>query len=171
MAEYNLRLCREGDFEAIHEIVNEAARAYRGFIPADCWHEPYMPASALSHEIETGVVFWGCEVDGVLVGVMGLQSVKDVDLIRHAYVRSGHQRGGIGARLLDHLKEHTQRPVLVGTWAGATWAIDFYRRHGFELVTGESKSRLLQRYWSIPDRQAEVSVVLADEVARMLFGS
>ena len=160
---FTLRPCRNTDLETIYEIINDAARAYRGVIPADCWHEPYMPMTDLRREIESGVVFWGCEIDGDLVAVMGIQPVKDVDLIRHAYVRPGRQRGGIGARLLQHLRDQTQRPILVGTWADATWAIDFYRRNGFELVSREETLDLLHRYWSIPDRQAAVSVVLTSQ--------
>jgi len=163
---FTLRPCRHTDLETILEIINDAAVAYRGVIPADCWHEPYMSIEHLRREIESGVVFLGCEVDGDLVGVMGSQSVDDVDLIRHAYVRPGRQRGGIGAKLIDHLRAQTQRPMLVGTWKDATWAIDFYRRHGFELVGPEATSRLLRRYWSIPDRQAGVSVVLASRQLR-----
>ena len=158
--DFTLRRCKETDLETIFGIINEAAVAYRGVIPADCWHEPYMSMTELRREIESGVVFLGCEVDGELVGVMGIQPVDDVDLIRHAYVRPGRQRGGIGARLIEHLRQRAQRPMLVGTWKDATWAIDFYRRHGFELVGEQETSRLLRRYWSIPDRQAEVSVVL-----------
>jgi GNAT superfamily N-acetyltransferase len=157
---FTLRRCRDTDHEAIFEIINEAARAYRGVIPADCWHEPYMSMSDLRREIDSGVVFWGCDINGDLIAVMGIQTVKDVDLIRHAYVRPGHQRGGIGRQLLHHLQEQAQRPMLVGTWADATWAIDFYRRNGFDLVSREETLELLRRYWSISERQAEVSVVL-----------
>jgi GNAT superfamily N-acetyltransferase len=141
--------------------VNGAAEAYRGVIPADCWHEPYMPADELDREIDAGVVFWGYEDDGQLVGVMGIQDVGDVDLIRHAYVLPGNQRRGIGGALLERLTGSTGRPILVGTWAAADWAIDFYRRHAFELVPPERGAELLRRYWSIPDRQVETSVVLA----------
>ena len=142
-------------------IINDAAVAYRGVIPADRWHEPYMPASELDREIAAGVVFWGYEDGGELLGVMGIQAVDDVDLIRHAYVRPGNQRGGIGGALIGHLMQSATRPVLVGTWAAAEWAIAFYRRHGFEQVTPEEKTRLLRRYWDIPERQIETSVVLA----------
>jgi GNAT superfamily N-acetyltransferase len=130
-------------------------------IPADRWHEPYMPAEELDAELAAGVAFWGYEAGGELVGVMGVQPVDDVELIRHAYVAPGHQRQGIGAALLDHLSRASTRPMLVGTWAAAGWAIDFYRRHGFELVSPERKTELLRTYWTIPDRQIETSVVLA----------
>jgi len=141
--------------------VNEAAQAYRGAIPADRWHEPYMPRAELEGEIAAGVRFWGSEEDGALVGVMGLQDVKDVTLIRHAYVRSRLQRRGIGGELMKALVARAERPLLVGTWAAAHWAIRFYEKHGFHLVGPEEKDRLLDAYWSIPVRQREVSVVLA----------
>ena len=148
-------------------IINLAAGAYRDVIRADCWHEPYMPAEELEQEIATGVVFWGYEVDGELVGVMGIQPVRDVELIRHAYVMPSQQRHGVGAALLEHLVDPvaTTRPstrrLLVGTWAAAEWAIRFYERHGFELVGPERTARLLRAYWTISDRQIETSVVLA----------
>jgi N-acetylglutamate synthase-like GNAT family acetyltransferase len=148
------------DREAILAIVNAAAEAYGGVIPADCWHEPYMPAKELDEEIEAGVVFWGYEADGELVGVMGIQEVDDVTLIRHAYVAPDSQRHGVGGALLEYLVGTTDRTILVGTWAAATWAIDFYRRHGFELASQESARDLLEAYWMIPDRQVETSVVL-----------
>lgn len=150
------------DFESIYAIVNDAARAYRGVIPADCWHEPYMPREALRGEIEAGVVFWGYRDGGELLGVMGLQDVQDVSLIRHAYVRANEQGRGIGSALLVFLQTQTTRRLLVGTWAAATWAVRFYQRHGFELVLGAEKDRLLDKYWSIPVRQRDTSVVLAD---------
>jgi GNAT superfamily N-acetyltransferase len=156
-----IRPCRDDDRAAVLAIVNAAAEAYRGIIPADRWHEPYMDAGELDREIAAGVAFWGYEDDGGLVGVMGIQPVRDVDLIRHAYVRPGRQRGGVGGALLRHLRETAERPLLVGTWAAADWAIRFYERHGFELVTPEQKTELLRAYWSIPERQIETSVVLA----------
>jgi GNAT superfamily N-acetyltransferase len=130
-------------------------------IPVDRWQEPYMPADELDREIDAGVVFWGYEDDGELVGVMGIQDVGEVDLIRHAYVLPGRQRGGIGGALLERLAGSAERPMLVGTWAAAEWAIDFYRRHGFELLPAERSAELLKKYWSIPERQIETSVVLA----------
>jgi N-acetylglutamate synthase-like GNAT family acetyltransferase len=151
------------DFETIRSIINEAAAAYNGVIPADCWREPYMPRAELEAEIRDGVRFWGYEENGDLVGVMGIQDVKDVSLIRHAYVKRTFQNKGIGKKLLSHLTNQTVRPVLVGTWADATWAIRFYERHGFNLVTEETKDRLLRTYWKIPSRQVETSVVLVDK--------
>jgi N-acetylglutamate synthase-like GNAT family acetyltransferase len=158
-----IRPCTEADFPAILEIINDAAQAYRGNIPADCWHEPYMPEVELARQIEAGVKFWGSEDDGALVGVMGIQNVADVSLIRHAYVRTAQRRGGIGAALLMHLRGLSGRPILIGTWKAATWAIRFYQKNGFRLVNDEEKNRLLRKYWSIPERQIETSVVLADQ--------
>jgi GNAT superfamily N-acetyltransferase len=160
-----IRPCREDEREAILAIVNAAAVAYRDVIPADRWHDPYMPADELDGEIAAGVRFWGYEDEGELVGVMGTQPVRDVELIRHAYVSPTRQRGGVGGALLERLKRETPRPLLVGTWAAAEWAIAFYRRHGFELVSPERKDALLKTYWTIPERQIETSVVLAQENA------
>jgi GNAT superfamily N-acetyltransferase len=156
-----IRPCRDDERAAILAIVNAAAEAYRGVIPADRWHEPYMPALELAGEIAAGVAFWGYEVDGALVGIMGIQRVGDVDLIRHAYVSPGSQGRGVGSALLARLAGSATRRMLVGTWAAAEWAIRFYRRHGFELVPPELKAELLKTYWTIPDRQIETSVVLA----------
>jgi N-acetylglutamate synthase-like GNAT family acetyltransferase len=158
-----IRRCTADEFETIYEIVNDAARAYRGLIPEDRWQEPYMPREELRHEIGEGVRFWGIEENGLLAGVMGLQEVQDVTLIRHAYVRTARRNQGIGGRLLSHLQTQTDRPLLVGTWAAAGWAIRFYERRGFRLVSPEEKNRLLKKYWSIPARQVETSVVLADQ--------
>ncbi len=158
-----IRRCTPGDFDAILAIVNDAATAYRGVIPADRWKEPYMPAGELEHEIRSGVVFWSFEEEGgELAGVMGIQDVKDVTLIRHAYVRTALRNRGIGGRLLEHLQALAARPVLIGTWAAAVWAVRFYEKHGFARVSQEEKDRLLGLYWSIPARQVETSVVLAD---------
>jgi N-acetylglutamate synthase-like GNAT family acetyltransferase len=157
-----IRRCGDADLPAMLAIINDAAQAYRGIIPADRWHDPYMPESELREEIAAGVVFWGVEEGGRLVGVMGLQEVRDVTLIRHAYVATARRGGGIGTRLLEHLVAQTDRPILVGTWADATWAIRFYVKHGFTLVSPEEKDRLLPRYWKIPERQIATSVVLAD---------
>lgn len=143
-------------------IINDAAQAYRGIIPGDRWHEPYMPEHELRAEIAAGVVFWGAEEDGRLVGVMGLQDVRDVALIRHAYVATARRGSGIGSRLLQHLVAQTDRPILVGTWADATWATRFYVKHGFTLLSPAETEPVLRRYWSIPDRQIATSVVLAD---------
>ena len=157
-----IRRCDERDFELIWTIINDGVEAYKGIIPADRWTEPYMSKEKLQHEIEDGVAFWGYEENGTLTGVMGIQPVQDVTLIRHAYVRTGSQKKGIGAKLLGHLREMATGPVLIGTWADAVWAIRFYEKNGFEMVGAEEKERLLRRYWSIPERQIETSVVLAD---------
>jgi GNAT superfamily N-acetyltransferase len=157
----SIRLCHDDDRATLLRIINLAAEAYRGVIPADCWHDPYMPATELEQEIAAGVAFWGYEADGELVGLMGIQAVRDVELIRHAYVFPGRQRLGVGACLLGHLMSLATRPVLVGTWAAAAWAIRFYERHGFEQVGPERTAALLSEYWTIPDRQIETSVVLA----------
>lgn len=156
-----IRRCCDDDRNAMLAIINAAAEVYRGVIPADCWHEPYMPSHELDREIAAGVTFWGHAVDGVLIGVMGIQPVRGVDLIRHAYVLPRSQRHGIGGALLRHLRRSSTRPMLVGTWAAAAWAIRFYARHGFELVSPARKSVLLKTYWNISDRQIETSVVLA----------
>ncbi len=158
-----IRQCDNTEFEMIYEIINDAAQAYKGVIPADRWKEPYMSKDELRHEIDEGVVFWGYEEDGELAGVMGVQHVQDVTLIRHAYVRTVKQNQGVGGRLLSRLRKQTTRPILVGTWADAIWATRFYEKHGFRLVSPQEKDRLLRKYWSIPERQIETSVVLADQ--------
>jgi GNAT superfamily N-acetyltransferase len=155
-----IRPCTDGDVATIESIINAAAEAYRGVIPGDCWHEPYMPRSHLLDEIAAGVVFTGWSGAGRLVGVMGRQPVRDVTLIRHAYVLPDHQRRGVGGALLAAIVEQTTGPLLVGTWAAAEWAIRFYQRHGFRLATAVEKGQLLQTYWRVPPRQQEVSVVL-----------
>ncbi len=159
----SIRPCGDHERAAILAIVNAAAEAYRGVIPADRWTDPYMPAEELDEEIAAGVRFWGYEDGGALLGVMGIQTVRDVELIRHAYVAPHAQRAGIGAALLDKLVEEAARPILVGTWAAADWAIRFYARHGFELLPPQRSAELLREYWSIPERQIETSVVLAHE--------
>jgi GNAT superfamily N-acetyltransferase len=156
-----IRVCTDVDLPSIHRIINDAAEAYRGVIPADCWHEPYMSIAALTGEIAAGVAFSGWDADGTLVGVIGRQSVRDVTLIRHAYVRPEAQGQGIGGALLDTLAGETPGALLVGTWAAAHWAVRFYERHGFRLVAPDEKDRLLQTYWTVPARQRDVSVVLA----------
>ena len=158
-----IRPCTPADFNAIYAIVNDAATAYKGVIPADRWHEPYMPRAELQAAIDSGVVFWGFEMDGTLVGVMGVQPVQDVTLIRHAYVLTSYRRHGIGGQLLRFLLARIGTPTLIGTWAAADWAIRFYQKHGFKLVTPEEKDRLLPRYWGVPARQIETSVVLGDQ--------
>ena len=165
-----IRQCTDNDFETMYEIINDAAQAYKGIIPADRWHEPYMPREELRHEIDAGVEFWGYEDNGELIGVMGIQDVaadeaEDVTLIRHAYVRTVRRGQGIGGKLIQHLLAHlrarSRHPILIGTWAAATWAIRFYEKHGFRVVSYEEKERLLRIYWDIPERQVETSVVLA----------
>jgi N-acetylglutamate synthase-like GNAT family acetyltransferase len=158
-----IRRLTEDEVESAWAIINAAAQAYRGVIPDDCWHEPYMPLEELQAEILAGVEFWTYEAAGRLAGVMGRQDVRDVILIRHAYVAPAVQRAGVGARLLGHLRQGMTRPLLVGTWAAAWWAVRFYEKHGFRLVTPAEKDRLLRAYWTISDRQVETSVVLADE--------
>jgi len=150
------------DVPSILAIVNEAAQAYRGVIPADRWHEPYMPADELAREIAAGVVFWVAEEEGRVLGVMGMQDKGDVALVRHAYTTPTVQRKGVGTRLLRHVEGLADKPILIGTWAAASWAIDFYQRNGFAVVSETDKDHLLRTYWSIPPRQIETSVVLAD---------
>jgi len=157
-----IRRCDDRDFELIWTVINDGAQAYKGTIPADRWTEPYMSRERLQDEIDKGVVFWGYEEAGALVGVMGIQQVQDVTLVRHACVRSVSQKRGIGGHLLSHLQELAGRPMLIGTWAAAVWAIHFYERHGFQRVSPEVRDRLIKRYWTIPERQIETSVVLAD---------
>ncbi len=157
-----IRRCNESDFETIYEIINDAALAYRSVIPTDRWHEPYMSSDELSREISDGVIFWGAEQNGQLNGVMGIQDKAYVTLIRHAYVRTGIQKQGIGTLLLHHFEKSVEKPILIGTWADASWAIAFYQANGYQLVTPEEKTELLKKYWTIPDRQIETSVVLAD---------
>ena len=163
-----IRRCGSPDFEQIHTIINDGARAYKGIIPSDCWTQPYMSTNHLQHEMNEGVIFWGYEDSGTLSGVMGIQHVRGVTLIRHAYVLTASQKQGIGAQLLSHLRQLANDPVLIGTWADAIWAIRFYEKHGFQLVSPREKDQLLTKYWTIPDSQAETSVVLADAVWRSL---
>lgn len=160
---HTIRRCRGDESATILAIVNAAAEAYREVIPADRWHDPYMSAAHLERELGAGVAFWGYELDGSLIGVMGIQPVRDVDLIRHAYVRPGSQRLGVGAALIAHLRGLTTRRMLVGTWADAAWAIRFYQREGFALVPPPRAAALLKSYWDIPERQIETSVVLERE--------
>ena len=143
-------------------IINDAAQAYRGVIPADRWHEPYMPADELATEIADGIVFWVAQENAHLLGVMGMQDKDEVALVRHAYVSPSAQKQGIGTQLLHHVEGLTGKPVLIGTWAAASWAIAFYQRNGYTVVSSPDKDALLRKYWSIPARQVETSVVLAD---------
>ena len=156
-----IRRSTPADVPAIFAIVNDAAEAYRGVIPADRWHEPYMPMDELRAEIAAGVEFWVAG-DGGILGVMGIQDKGDVALVRHAYTATAAQRKGVGTELLRHIERLTPKPMLIGTWADAKWAIDFYQRNGYTVVSHAQKERLLRTYWSIPARQVETSVVLAD---------
>ena len=158
-----IRECTKSDFNRIFEIINDAAQAYKGVIPDDRWHEPYMPFEELRAEIEDGVVFWGLRHDGQILGVMGIQDRGEVTLIRHAYVLTQAQKMGFGTKLLQYLENLTEKPILIGTWAAASWAISFYEKNGYALVPDQEKNRLLSRYWSIPRRQLETSVVLANK--------
>jgi GNAT superfamily N-acetyltransferase len=155
-----IRRLSDDDLPAILEIIGDAATAYRGVIPADCWHEPYMSAAELRDEIAAGVEFYGWVEEGRLLGVMGIQQVCDATLIRHAYTRTAEQGRGIGGRLLDDLSGRASGRLLVGTWAAAAWAIRFYQGRGFSLVPPDEKDRLLRTYWTVPERQRDVSVVL-----------
>jgi len=157
-----IRKSVEADSAAMLAIVNAAAQAYRGVIPVDRWRDPYMPPEELQKEIADGVIFWVAEEDGRLLAVMGIQDKGEVALVRHAYVAPTAQRKGVGTSLLRHVQGLTGKPVLIGTWAAASWAIEFYRRNGFTVVPHTHKNSLLRRYWSIPARQVETSVVLAD---------
>jgi N-acetylglutamate synthase-like GNAT family acetyltransferase len=158
-----IRQCANSDLAAICEIINDGAQAYKGIIPPDRWKEPYMTQDELRQEIAEGVIFWGHEEENRLVAVMGMQHVQDVTLIRHAYVRTASRNRGIGGKLLAHLRKQTTRSILIGTWADAVWAVRFYETHGFHRVPADEKTRLLKKYWSIPERQVETSVVLAEE--------
>jgi GNAT superfamily N-acetyltransferase len=153
--------CEPKDFNEIYEIINDAALAYRGIIPADRWHEPYMTEDELKKQIDEGVQFWRYVEDTRILGVMGIQFKNDVTLIRHAYVRTIERKKGIGSKLLEHLCIISTKPVLIGTWADAKWAIDFYQKHGFRLLPEDEKNKLLRKYWTIPLRQIETSAVLA----------
>jgi GNAT superfamily N-acetyltransferase len=155
-----IRPCSDTDFDAMFEVINDGARAYRGVIPDDCWSEPYMPAAELRDEIDAGVRFWGDFEGDRLAAVMGIQDVKDVALIRHAYTRTADQGKGSGGRLLAHLAALTDRPILIGTWTSAAWAIRFYEGRGFTRVDAVEKERLLRKYWTVSDRQIAESVVL-----------
>ncbi len=156
----DIRLCRDTETETMFTIINDGAQAYRGAVPADCLHDPYMSLAELRSEIAAGVTFWGCDIDGVLAGIMGVQAVKDVTLIRHAYVATDKQGHGIGSQLIRHIMQTTANKMLVGTWTDARWAIQFYQRHGFTLVSPDQKVDLLKTYWTVSERQIETSVVL-----------
>lgn len=158
-----IRDCVASDFEDMYQVINDAAQAYRDIIPADRWKEPYMPREELRDEIAAGVTFLGYEEDSELAGVMGTQDVQDVTLIRHAYVRTHRHNQGIGGQLLSRIMDGATRPVLIGTWADAVWAVRFYEHRGFKVVSTQEKERLLRKYWTVPDRQIETSVVLASQ--------
>ena len=158
-----IQRCTKSDVNEICEIINDAASAYKGVIPEDRWHEPYMPLEEVVEQIEDGVEFWCYYENGVMLGVMGIQDRGDVTLIRHAYVRTQARNKGIGTELLDHLTLLANKPVLIGTWADALWAIEFYKKHGFRLLSESEKNSLLLKYWTIPSRQLETSVVLANK--------
>ena len=155
--------CQAGDFNEIYNIINDAASAYRGVIPEDRWHDPYMPKEELQKQIDEGVEFYSYSEDDQILGVMGIQFKGDVTLIRHAYVRTSSRNKGIGGKLLGYLRTIAMTPVLIGTWADASWAIGFYERHGFRLLSKKETVELLHKYWSIPERQVDTSVVLANE--------
>jgi GNAT superfamily N-acetyltransferase len=157
-----IRRCEENDFSIVGQIINDAAQAYRGIIPDDRWHEPYMSEEELRHEIDDGVVFWGYEEGGRLLGVMGIQDRGDVDLMRHAYVRTQNRNQGIGTALLHHLERLTEKPILIGTWLDAAWAIRFYQKNGYRPLSRRETEALLRKFWTIPERQVETSIVLAD---------
>ena len=158
-----IRKCGETDIDVIYEIINDAAQAYRGVIPEDMWHDPYMSKTDLMQELQDGVVFWGMDVNDSMDGIMGMQDKGDVALIRHAYTKTEQRTKGIGSRLLQYLERETDKPILVGTWADATWAISFYRSNGYKLVSELEKNQLLRDYWRISDRQIQTSVVLAGQ--------
>lgn len=160
-----IRQCTDHDFAEMFAVINDGAQAYRGAIADDCWADPYMPESELRDEIAAGVRFWGDFEDGRLRAVMGIQDVKDVALIRHAYTRTAEQGRGIGGRLLEHLVRLTDRPILIGTWTAATWAIRFYEARGFKLVDESEKVELLRKYWTVSDKQVAESVVLRQKAA------
>lgn len=161
MAATTIRACNAADVDDILAIINAAAEAYRGVIPADRWRDPYMPAMDLASELADGVMFSGYVAHERMVGVMGVQRRRNVDLVRHAYVLPEWQGGGVGSRLLEHLCRDAERPILIGTWKAAEWAIRFYERHGFVRVDGDDAASLLRTYWKVPERQIATSVVLA----------
>jgi GNAT superfamily N-acetyltransferase len=156
-----IRACTAADLPQMFSIINDAAQAYKGVIPADRWHEPYMPLDELKAQLADGIVFSGYESGGELLGVMGIQDKGDVKLIRHAYVKTTARRKGVGEKLLRHLEATTSKPVLIGTWRDAAWAIRFYEKNGYRCQSPQETARLLRKYWSIPERQIETSVVLA----------
>jgi N-acetylglutamate synthase-like GNAT family acetyltransferase len=159
-----IRLCGDQDVMHIYDIINDAAQAYKGVIPEDRYHEPYMSLQDLNDEINNGVLFWGYELDNEIVGVMGLQDKGEVSLIRHAYVRTNQRNNGWGGELLAYLISFTEKPLLIGTWESAFWAIGFYEKYGFQVVSNESKEILLRKFWDVPVKQIQTSVVLSNEI-------
>ncbi|MCQ6557675.1 GNAT family N-acetyltransferase [Paenibacillus mendelii] len=159
-----IRVCEQHDMETIFIIINDAAAAYENAIPNDCYHTPYMSLEELKSEVNDGVLFWGYESEGELLGVMGIQDKGDVALIRHAYVRTKRRGEGIGGQLLRSIVSQTDKTILIGTWEAAAWAISFYEREGFRVVTSEDKELLLRKYWKVSTRQIETSVVLCNNV-------
>ena len=157
-----IRKCLDTEIGTIYEIINDASIAYKNVIPADRWKEPYMPMDELKEQIEDGVVFYCYEESNEILGVMGIQDKEDVKLIRHAYVRTKSRKGGIGSKLLNYLIDSQSKPILIGTWKDAVWAIDFYLKNNFRMVEEDEKNTLLKKYWKIPERQIETSVVLVD---------
>ena len=151
------------DFNSIYKIINEAAFAYKGIIPKDRWKEPYISKEELKIQINEGVEFWNYQNDNEIIGVMGIQFENKVTLIRHAYIKTFFQQKGIGSKLLIHLIEMVKTPVLIGTWADASWAINFYKKHGFKVLSNEQKNNLLNTYWKVPERQMQTSVILASK--------
>lgn len=157
-----IRECTEEDLPALFAIINDAAQAYKGVIPDDRWHEPYMPMEELKREYHDGILFWGFESDGELIGVMGIQHKGEVELIRHAYVKTRRRKQGAGTMLLRHLERMSRKPILIGTWSDASWAIRFYEKNGYRVLSRTDTERLLKKYWNVPERQVETSVVLAN---------
>ncbi|MDP6770901.1 MAG: GNAT family N-acetyltransferase [Anaerolineales bacterium] len=157
-----IKRCLDVELETVLAVINDAAQAYYGVIPQDAWHEPYMARDELKSDIRAGVQFWGYYVKECLVGVMGVQDIQDVTLIRHAYVRTSERRSGVGTKLIKYLDECCNKPILIGTWADATWAIEFYKKNGYRLILGDERGMLLEKYWTVPTKQASASVVLAN---------
>jgi len=155
--------CTASDFERIYQIINNAAQAYKGNIPAEYWKEPYMSRDELRHELDEGIEMWGYEENGKLIGVMGIQHRQGVTLIRHAYVCTTRQNKGVGGKLLSYLMRLTEEPILIATWYNAVWAVRFYEKHGFRLVSKNEGNRLQRKYWSSPEIKVNASVVLKNE--------
>ena len=152
---------KKTDTSKILHIINEASLKYKGVIPDNCWNEPYMSEQELIGEFNDGVRMYGYHNNNTLIGVIGIQKVKDVILIRHAYTLSSYQGKGVGSALLEYLlKKYKNSRLLVGTWKNATWAIQFYKKFDFILRTKEETALLLKKYWKIPTKQIKNSIVL-----------